>query len=347
MSKRIKAIENSLTDSENTKNIIKKQENAEIEIEYLKKENIKLRGEISIVRQNMVYIERENYSMKEQQRQKLKENLDKADVLKKEVKMLQMANKIKENQLRAFKVPSAGIQELPTEIDNKWILEQLYPKIFNSEPKEFCEKYSEINFSSISGDFADCDYNHLKFLQDFLPKELNNIISHPNLFVFLENMKDDFEKFLSHFLIFSIKKDVFDKYFPFILEKKIYNNSDHTDKIFKIVNYSPFEWIMELLNTDNFIGLLSHFLKINISNDYTLLFYIKIATERSFILNLFLTKDMFDILVKNTNNYYIKKLIQIICTNKLISYVDSNNINYIGIENLKNMFGDEFFEFEF
>lgn len=304
-----------------TKSLIKQEDAINQELQNLKKQNIRLSGEVAILRQNLITVEKENYSLKEQRNIKIIDGLKKADDVKKELKMLQIENKIKENQLRAFKKPKIEADEF---LDYKWILSKVNNEI----------KFSLYPF----------ELQRLKILNSYFYEEFTKLLDDNNIEIELMNRKNNFKEFYGFFKLFCGKKAIFDKFFIVLIEEYLHlKNKKFSKYVYKILYYSELNWILGVINDNYSMNILNDFLEYSIEDKWSLMFYYRIAKHRPFLLNLFLTNERFQkIVTLNFDN--INYLFDNIPENIFINYITVENIDLIDKQYLKKIYKDEYFD---
>ncbi|EJW02700.1 hypothetical protein EDEG_02884 [Edhazardia aedis USNM 41457] len=310
------------------------------EIEELKRNNLKLRGEVSILRQNLLSVEKENYALKDTRNKQIVQKLDITDKLKKELKKVQLENKIKENQLRAYKKPritnlTTTQAELETnkQLDLKFILKNINEKVV----------FSLYPFR----------YERLKTLHDYFYDEFEKLCDATDTIINeITSIKHDMMLFLKLFYLFCGKKEIFDNFFPIVIVlflrdcEKYPKPTLHkiTSKIYKILTEIDLGWVIKLIEDKEVVENMQIFLDNTYYSDYSIIFYKRIAKERPFILPILLGNERFDkiLLYKELNNdrTFFDQFIDSIPESILKDFVTIKNIHLFSNKILKKIFKD-------
>lgn len=288
--------------------IVEDERNNE-EMEGLRQENMRLGGEITILRQNMVALEKQNFALKEQRSRAMVSDLKTADMLRKEVNVLRVENRIRENRCRAFKRPrtEAGI-------DIRWALSR--------------------SGSSISFSLFPFELDRLRFLKDFFYPDFCQFDS-KEVIREMYGVTSRFREFVDFYMLFSCKVDVFKEFFhtvfmdPGVSEEKI--------ELFSSV---PLDWLLNLGSKDS-MRLIKEFIQTN----YRELgqFFLRIVRERPFLLNIFVSKEMFGRLAR-TESRMSREFVSEVCRGGGMDLVDHTNIHYIPQADLQAMYREFYFE---
>ncbi|AFM98951.1 hypothetical protein EHEL_090560 [Encephalitozoon hellem ATCC 50504] len=287
-------------------------ESEKMELLRLKQENMKLTGEIVILRQNMIALEKQNFAMKEQKSRAALDDLRRAEKLKKEVDVLRIESRIRENQSRVFKRHKGN-----AEIDVKWAL-----------AKSGCG----IGFSLLPFEFG-----RLKFLKDFFYSEFCQLDS-SSVIREMSKKISRFKEFLDFYILFSCKAEVFKEFFCMVLMNPLFPE----EKI-KLFNTLPLDWLLNF-NDEEVISLVKEYIDKNYMK--MAYFLLRVAEERPFLLNILIGKEMFSELARMDSRVG-KRLVSEICKKGGLSLVDHTNIHYISQENLKVLYKDLYFEVYF
>ncbi|CAD27032.1 hypothetical protein [Encephalitozoon cuniculi GB-M1] len=287
-------------------------EKLDSELHRLRQENIRLGGEIVILRQNMIALEKENFAMKEQRSRAALDGLKRMEKLKKEVDVLKVESRIRENQSRVLKR-----QKTTTEIDVKWAL-----------ARSSCG----ISFSLLPFEF-----NRLKFLKSFFYSDFCQLES-SSVIREMKKKISRFKEFLDFYMLFSCKVDVFREFFCLVLMNPLF-----PEEKMKLFNTLPLDWILNF-SDEQFISLVKEY----IDRNYRLmgLFLLRVAEERPFLLNILITKEMFTELARMDTRVGCR-LISEVCRKGGLSLIDHTNIHYIPQEDLKVLYKDLYFEVYF
>ncbi|AFN83715.1 hypothetical protein EROM_090990 [Encephalitozoon romaleae SJ-2008] len=279
------------------------------ELQRLKQENMRLTGEIVILRQNMIALEKQNFAMKEQKSREALDGLRKTEKLKKEVDVLRIESRIRENQSRVFKKQKGN-----AEIDIKWALS-----------KSNCG----IGFTLFPFEF-----NRLKFLKDFFYSDFCQLDS-SSVIKEMSKKISRFKEFLDFYILFSCKADVFRKFFCMVLMNPLFPE----EKV-KLFNTLPLDWILNF-NDEEVISLVKEYIDRNYKQ--MALFLGRVVRERPFLLNILVSREMFTELAK-IDSKAEKRLVSEICKKGGLSLIDYTNIHYIPQEDLKALYKDLYFE---
>ncbi|KAH9410793.1 hypothetical protein HK407_10g15590 [Ordospora pajunii] len=275
----------------------------------LNAKNMRLQGEISILRRNMISLEKENFSMKEQKSQATLYELRKIESLKKEVNVLKVESRIKENQFRAFKK-----QKVEPEIDIKWAL---------------LKAQSEISFS-----LYPFEYRRLRFLKDFFYHDFCQLDSK----LVIKEMKQRicrFKEFVEFYVLFSCKAEVFREFFQAVLVNQLFS-----ERKIELFNTLPVDWILNF-NDERMVVLVKDYVDRNYKQ--MVFFLQRVVEERPFLLNVIMTKQMFNE-VARMNTKGARRLVAEICKKGGMSFVDHTNLHYISQDDLKAIYGSLYFE---
>ncbi|TBU14301.1 hypothetical protein CWI40_100050 [Ordospora colligata] len=275
----------------------------------LKKANMRLHGEISILRKNMISLEKENFSMKEQKSQASLYELRKIESLKKEVNVLRVESRIKENQFRAFKK-----QKVEPVIDIKWAL---------------LKAKSEISFS-----LYPFEYRRLKFLKDFFYHDFCQLDSK----LVIKEMKQwisRFKEFVEFYILFSCKAEVFKEFFHTVLVNQMFS-----ERKIEFFNTLPVDWILNF-NDERMVVLVKDYVDKNFRQ--MIFFLHRVVEERPFLLNVIMTKEMFNEVAK-MNTKGARRLVAGICKRGGMSFVNHTNLQYVAQDDLKAIYGSQYFE---
>lgn len=281
------------------------------ELGRLRQENMKLAGEITIIRQNMIVLEKQNYVMKEQRSQALVSDLRAADVLKKEVCVLKVENRIRENQMRAFKKT-----RVEASIDIKWALSRAN---------------SEISFS-----LHPFELRRLRFLKDFFYSDFCQLDTQ-QVVGELNGMQPRFREFLDFYVLFSCKVDVFKEFFCMV-----FMNPEFPEEKAVLFNTLPLDWLLNF-NDESFIGLIKEYTAANYR--HMLLFFLRIVEERPFLLNILVTRDMFTDIAQ-TSSRMARRVVSEVCRRGGLSLVDHTNIHHVSQTDLRMLYQDSYFDVE-
>ncbi|KAM0676168.1 hypothetical protein GVAV_000131 [Gurleya vavrai] len=156
-------------------------------------------------------------------------------------------------------------------------------------------------------------------------------------------MNEDLKILYKFFMLFCGKKEFFDHFFPRLLFEFNERGNIKTSKFFyKILIYCDLSYIVAFVEENNFFDGLNVFLNENLHCEWCLLFYKRIALERPFLLNIFLSKCRFQKILEY-NHLKIKFLLDAMPCETLKKYIDHNNLNFIDQKTLALIFKEEFF----
>lgn len=295
------------------------------ELEKIKKTNMKLEGEISILRSNILLLEKENYSLKSEKSKGLAEELKRLEQAKKEMKMLMTENRIKDNQLRAFKRTKTNMGDL--EVDAKWALEMIDSRY----------RFSLYPF----------DYDRLKKLHDFFYEDFKMMLSTDAVLCEVKRIRTCFGDFVKFFLLFCCKKEIFEHFIvDLFCEYGFEDNTRYSKQMFKILKYLPLEWISAFFTNEKFVQVLSEFLAENSESPDAVLFYIRVVETRPFLLSFVLKEDMFNSIL-NRKDEYSSALLRIMAQKGLSSFINYKNIHLVPAQYLKEFYKNEYIEIDF
>lgn len=290
-------------------------------ISNLTKQNLRLSGEVAILRQNLITLERENYNLNATKNIKLLSSFKTSEKLKKEVNILKTENQMNENRLRAFKKPKT------IEFDNtdyKWL-------------------FSKIN-SEIQFKLWPIDIKRLKILNGYFYDDFEQILSIEGVEDEIRQRHKNFEEMCTLFLIFSARKSVFDKLFKFIFE--IYfecKNEKYAGKVYYILCYCELDWILGFVENDVFMKMLNEFLDITTNEEMAIIFYARIIREKPVLLNIFLDTNRFQRILEN-EYAFIDNFLELIPDSNFRSYINVKNIRMVDKKFLKKVYGNDYFE---
>ncbi|KAM0688004.1 hypothetical protein COBT_000740 [Conglomerata obtusa] len=307
-----------------TKNNIKKETDETAQIELLTKQNFRLTGEVAILRQNIVAIEKENHASKEKQHQNIRSSYSENEKIRKELKILQTENRIKENKLKSFKKPKND--ENKEFIDYKWVLENVS---------------TEITFSLLP-----FEYNRLKIINSYFYSEFEKlVVDHKTIIEeFSKILKHDLRVIYKHFILFCGVRQIFDHFLcAIVCEFNERSDCKQSKYLYKILNYVDLSWIMHQIENRDFMERLNRFLDEYYENEWCLVFYAKILVERPFLSNVFLSKDRFQ-KVLDTKFQNINMLLEIFPVDVFKGYIDHSNINTIDKIYLSRIYKEEYFD---
>ncbi|ADM12184.1 uncharacterized protein Eint_090550 [Encephalitozoon intestinalis ATCC 50506] len=282
------------------------------ELGRLRQENMRLTGEIMILRQNMIALETQNFAMKEQKSRTVLDGLKRMEKLKKEVDVLRIESRIRENQSRVFKRQKANAG-----IDIKWALS-----------KSNCG----IGFTLLPFEF-----NRLKFLKDFFYSDFCQLDS-SSVIREMGKRISRFKEFLDFYILFSCKAEVFREFFGMVLMNPLF-----PEEKMKVFNTLPLDWILNF-NNEEVISLVKEYIDKNYKQ--MVFFLLRVVEERPFLLNILVSKEMFTELAK-TSSRATKKLTSEICRKGGLGLIDHTNIHYISQDDLKILYKDLYFEVYF
>lgn len=268
-----------------------------------------LQGQAAILKKQILALEKENFTLKQANKEKILKSINENEELKKQIRLLKYENKIKSNQNKMPKKPK-------TEgLDSKYILD----KIYNVGLLPF-------------------EYERLKIVNGYFYEEFLNILDDEEL---LENIVKKYSEirkrkekvpFYKYFMLFSCKKEIFDKYFWEMISDP---------KFFKVLIYCDLNWITSFFENDAFMKDFINFLENNLLDNMSVFFFKRVAIERPYLLNILLPKERFNRFLKHP---YSKYLLDALSNDFLKGYVSHKNINMIDNDNLKRVFGNDFFD---
>ncbi|EQB61346.1 hypothetical protein NAPIS_ORF01074 [Vairimorpha apis BRL 01] len=273
----------------------------------LKHENMKLKGEVSILRQNILVLEKENYNLKID-----KSNLSKSSIInskKQELELLKLQYKINENKPSAY-----NKQNTNTSIDLKWAL---------------MHSNTDLNFQ-----LEPFEYTRLKFLKDFFYNEFYQFET-GKIIKFLNEI-DDYKKWLDFFCLFCCKLDVFNSFFDLI-----FINNHFEDIKIELLETLPLDWIINYKNGD-ILSVIKEFVKM-FYHKMTIFIY-NITKERPFIINFLLDAEIFTKMIKN-ENHESNLLLNEICKNGGLNLINRYNFHFLNNDQLKYLYKDDYIDF--
>lgn len=290
----------------------------------IRRENMKLEGEIAILRSNMLVLERENYSLKSEKSKSLVSELNKLDQVKKEMRLLMTENRIKDNQLRAFKKTKTVEHSL--EMDTRWALEML-------------DSDNQLTLYPFK-------YDRLKKLHDLFYEDFKMMLATDLVIKEVKRIRGNFGDFANFFQIFCCKKDVFDYFIvDLFCEYGFQDNSKHTKQMFKILKYTPIEWISAFFTNGRFVQALGEFLEGNAENPDTVLFYMRVTENRPFLLSFILSNKLFTAILHRKDEYS-GALLKLMAEKNLSSFIDYQNIYLVPKEHLMVFYKNEYVEID-
>lgn len=295
------------TDISNSKILYKEDLKTE-EYNLLKAENTTLKGEISLLRQNMLQLEKSNYELRLEKSETNKSmylNSKKADL-----ELLKIQCKINENKPSIFKRSANS-----NYIDVKWALEH---------------SNSDINFK-----LEPFEYNRLKFFKeyfynDFYQFDTKEIIKYIDKF-----SKEKYKKFLDYFELFACKLDVFNRFFHLV-----FINNHFIDKKVLLFDQIPLDLIINFRNGDA-LPLLKEF--IERYTEKMIIFMYRVISERPFITNLLINTKTFTKMISQ-NDYTVKFLKNIISEQGGLNLINKHNIHLFNKEQLKKIYKDDYMD---
>lgn len=295
------------TDTANTR-ILFKEDHKHDELENMKQENIKLKGEVSLLRQNMLTLEKSNYALRLEKSEICKTSLITSK--KQEIELLKIQYKINENKPSPFKrVLSSKI------IDIKWALEH---------------SNSDINFK-----LEPFEYKRLKFFKDYFYNEFYQFDTK----IIIENIKEmirtKYKKFLDFFELFACKIDVFNSFFELI-----FINNHFIDKKIELLDQLPLDWMINYKNGEALLSIKNFVEKFY---DKMILFVYKIVSERPFVTNLVLDSNVFTKII-SLDNYMINFLLHKVCANGGHNLINKTNLHLLTKEQLKLIYKEEYMD---
>ncbi|KAF9762495.1 hypothetical protein NGRA_1962 [Nosema granulosis] len=291
--------------NEQTRKLFREDKQSD-EILSLQKENLKLKGEVSILRQNMLSLEKQNYELKDEKSRSIRADFNSNDRLKKEVNMLQLQNRINENKMMAFKR-----KKIELSMDIKWALQQ---------------SDTDINFQ-----LYPFEYKRLKFFKDYFYNDFCQFCT-KSVIEELRRMLKNYKDFIDFFVLFSCKIDVFREFFVYL-----FINEHYIDKKIGIFEDVPLEWILGTSDDSN-ISNIRNFISKNANKMVHFLY--KVADERPFILNIILDKSTFTGIIK-TRTHTAKTFLDLICQKGGLGFVDHTNFHYLSESNLRDLYKEE------
>lgn len=280
-------------------------------IKTLEAKITRLSGEVSILRANMISLEKENFNLKNERSKAMLGELNKIDKIKKEIKILQTENRIKENQLRAFKRPKM-------DINVNWAAEVLNQTQICVQPFE---------------------YTRLEKMHDYFYDDFKKIAD-MGVVQEIKKLKNQ-TIFIDFFLLFCGHRGVFNE---FIFDIFTQFEEFPRKKLFKILKYCPLDWITAFFERQRFVEALVDFLENDLLEKNTILFFIKIAENRPFLLDFILSKKNFNKIIK-IPSIFKDELVLVMAKKKLIEFVDYQNLHYIKNKHLKVFFPKDYVEF--
>jgi hypothetical protein len=214
------------------------------------------------------------------------------------------------------------------ELDVKWIMTKVS---------------KEIQFSLFPFEYKRLKILHNYFYNDFvgLLTDDSSIINEINA------RRGDFVEFVKLFLLFDKKREIFDKFFlDIFIDYRFVGKPEYSKYVLKVLNYCNFDWIISFIENDRLVSMLKDFLEQNVQLTGAIMFYIRVVTERPFLITLILTKEVFQKIVVR-NDRYSKELVRILGKSKLREYINHRNIHMIETSVLKVVFKDEYIDFTF
>lgn len=302
-----------------TKSRLTKDTHASTEISLLTTQNLRLSGEVAILRQNLVALEKENYRLKENSNTKILQSFKTSESLKKELLSLQSENRINENRLKAFKKPKSSTVN---EIDYKWILKQIDTEI----------KFQLWPFET----------KRLLILSTYFYDDFERLLEDHSIENEIRKMRGNYTELCTLFMIFSSKKEIFDSLLSFIVELYFeQKNIKFANQVYRILCYCDLGWLLNFVENDAFMKMLVEFLDETVEVEMAIVFYNRVLKERPFILGLFLDKNRFQGILSNP---FIDVFLDRLSKEQFKNYLCTANIKLIKKEYLKKIFCDEYFE---
>lgn len=288
------------------------KEEAEEEVRRISRENMRLVGEIAILRQNMIALEKQNFTLREEKSQAVLSELRRMERLKKEVDVLRVESKINDNQSRAFKR-----QKAEAEMDVKWALSK--------------------GNSGVSFSLLPFELKRLKFLKDFFYPDFCQLDS-ASVIREMSKRISRFKEFLDLYILFSCKADVFKEFFCMVLVNPLFPE----EKV-RLFNAAPLDWILNF-NDERFISVVKEYVDRNFRQMG--LFLLRVVKERPFLLNILITREMFTKLAE-IESKATRGLVSEVCKKGGLSLVDYTNMHYISQRDLKALYKNLYFEVPF
>jgi hypothetical protein len=275
----------------------------------LKNENMKLIGEVTILRQNIIALEKQNFELKEQRSRAMLEDLRAADRLKREMNMLRVENRIKENQLRVLKRPRGEAT-----MDIKWALSKAS---------------SEVSFSLLP-----FEYRRLKFLKDYFFADFCQLDTQQAIREMKKKITK-FKDFLRFYILFSCRVDVFREFFC-----NVFMNPLFPEEKLELFETLPLDWLLNF-EDESFIGLVKEYIECNYKQ--MVFFFTRVVEERPFLLNILITKDMFTEICM-LGSRAAEKMVSEVCRRGGLSLVDHTNLHIVPKADLKVLYKGLYFD---
>ncbi|KAK6090458.1 hypothetical protein P3W45_000555 [Vairimorpha bombi] len=288
--------------------ILFKEDHKQDELNNIKQENIKLKGEVSLLRQNMLTLEKSNYALRLEKSEIHKSNLKSSR--KQEIELLKIQYKINENKPSPFKRFSST-----NSIDIRWALEH---------------SHSDINFK-----LEPFEYKRLKFFKDYFYNEFYQFDTKIIIKYLDEFSRCKYKKFLDYFVLFSCKIDVFNSFFHLV-----FINNHFIDQKIGLLEDIPLDWIINYRNGEA-LPLIKEF--IDKFSEKMVVFMHKVVSERPFVTNLLLDSRVFSEMIL-VDNYMVRFLIDKVCLNGGLNLINKYNLHYLNKDQLKMIYKDEYMD---
>lgn len=271
-----------------------------------------LKAEISLLKSNLKRIEKDNSELRKQISDAYKKQYIEESNIKRRLNMFQKEYKMKEsmNNLRG----QTQMFDENSGIDVRYALKQT------------------LNIKNIT---VDEELKKLKFFRDYFFDDFYSIDSEDIISV-LKQIDSNNKLFIEIYTLFCCKKEVFDAFLnqvfelPFFIKEKIY-----------ILENVPVDWVINQIQgvpplINSFIK--SHFMRL-------VKFICKVAATSPGLLDLILSNsELESILMSGSANS--RHLSFLICKNKLVKFVDENNIHLFSYSDLQLLFGKDYFFFD-
>lgn len=288
--------------------ILFKEDHKQDELDKIKQENLKLKGEVSLLRQNMLTLEKSNYTLRLEKSEIRKSNLISSK--KQEIELLKIQYKINENKPSPFKRSSST-----NSIDIKWALEH---------------SHSDINFK-----LEPFEYKRLKFFRDYFYNEFYQFDTKIILKYLDEFSRSKYKKFLDFFGLFSCKIDVFNSFFHLV-----FINDHFIDQKIGLLEDIPLDWVINYKNGEA-LPLIKEF--IDKFADKMVGYVYKVVSERPFVTNLLVDSKMFSRMLL-VDSYMVRFLVDKVCMNGGLNLINKYNLHYLNKDQLKMMYKDDYMD---
>lgn len=274
----------------------------------------RLRAEIVLVRNSLKKLEKENEALKIEKSFSSLERIKQEEQTKRVLRLKDKENSFMENR-RSFLEEEKCLSPSSSPVDS--------PKRVKAESAVTA------SLRSIFGGYDGNPHSvieRLNFFMHYFMHELNNCES-TVLFNFLDKvMKENTKESVQIFFVFSIRRDVFAKYYKGVFEAR-----GNLQRKLDILNGAP-SWISD------FVGDLLLF--INNNKEDLGLFFVNLSKFNSYSFSKIFNRSHFNRMIETgIYNEEIKyQIIKNICQNKIPDYIDYRNINRIPVDLVEHLY---------